>query len=203
VFPTIEASLRDGSLDFYVGPPPQAGADSGLVVEHLFDNRRVIVGRRGHPLRGARHLSELVDAEWITTSVTLRAADELAPLFADRGLPSPRLVMQASSALGFIAALTSSDLLMLLPVQWLDYPLTRDALMSIDVIEPLPAPPICVVHRAGLPLTPAGEYFCDLVRRAAVPYQHAAKARTASRGGAAPSHAARGTKATSPRPTAA
>lgn len=175
VFPTIEASLRDGSLDFYIGPPPAASAAAGLVVEHLFDNSRSIVARRGHPLIGARSLRDLVDAEWITTSITQRAEDELAPLFAHNGLPAPRLVMQTHSALGFIAALTSSDLLMMLPVQWMSFPLTRDALATIGVIEPLPAPPICVVHRAGLPLTPAGEYFCDLIRRAAGRFKGAGK----------------------------
>lgn len=167
VFASIEPGLRDGSLDFYVGPPPVPADAAGLQVEHLFDNTRVIVGRRSHPLAGARRLADLAQAEWITTSVTPRAEEELGPLFAEHGLPPPRLVMQSRSALGFIAALASSDLLMLLPVQWMDYPVTRDALALIPVIDPVPAPPICIVSRAGLPLTPAGEHFCDLIRRAA------------------------------------
>lgn len=195
VFPSIEASLRDGSLDFYIGPPPAATGSAGLVVEHLFDNSRVIVARFDHPLKGARRLADLVQAEWITTSITTRAEDELAPLFAQNGLPPPRLVMQTHSALGFIAALTSSDLLMMLPVQWMRFPLTRDALVSIDVTEPLPAPPICVVHRAGLPLTPAGEFFCDLIRRAAAPYQRAAAK-------APPGREARRATSPAPRPKA-
>ena len=56
---------------------------------------------------------------------------------------------------------------MMLPVQWITSPLTRDALQTIAVAESLPAPPMCVVRRAGLPLTPAAEYFCDVIRRAA------------------------------------
>ena len=167
VFPTIERSLRDGTLDCYVGPPPAPLAAAGLVVETLFDNTRVIVGRKGHPLARAKKLRDLVAAEWITTSITSKAEEELGPLFAQHGLPAPKLVMQAHSSLTFIVSITNTDLLMMLPVQWTAFPLTRDALQQIFVAEPLPAPPICVVRRAGLPLTPAAEYFCDVLRRSA------------------------------------
>lgn len=167
VFPTYERGLRDGTLDFYIGPAPEAPATSGLVVEKLFDNQRVIIGRKDHPLARARTLRQLADAEWITTSITRKAEEELGPLFAQHGLPPPKLVMQSHSALTFLVAITSSDLLMMLPVQWLKSPFTRNLLHPLRVTEPLPAPPICIVHRAGLPLTPAAEYFCDMVRRAA------------------------------------
>ena len=182
VFPTYERALRDGTLDCYIGPPPGAPAAAGLVVEKLFDNTRVIIGRKGHPLARARTLRELVDAEWITTSITRKAEDELGPLFAQNGLPAPKLVMQSHTALSFIIAITNSDLLMMLPVQWITSPLTRDALQTIAVAESLPAPPMCVVRRAGLPLTPAAEYFCDVIRRAAARVEKAAppKARAGS-----------------------
>jgi len=167
VFPTIEADLRSGRLDFYIGPPPVQTAAEGLLVEKLFDNTRVIVCRKGHPLAKARSLRQLVDAEWVTASITYRAEEELGPLFAQHGLPTPRLVMQARSSLTFIATLPNSDLLMILPVQWLSSPLIRDSIEVIALKEPLPTPPICIVRRAGLPLTPAAEYFCDMIRRAA------------------------------------
>ena len=168
VYPGIEQGLRDGRIDFYVGPSPgQTTPD--LLAEKLFDNTRVIVGRKGHPLAGARSLGELADAEWITTSITHKAEDELGPLFAQHGLPPPRLVMQAHSALTFITSLLYSDLLMMLPVQWTESPLLRDAIQRIPVREILEAPPICLVRRAGLPLTPAAEYLADMVRRGIPP----------------------------------
>jgi hypothetical protein len=43
--------------------------------------------------------------------------------------------------------------------------LTSSALAHHEVAEPLSALPICIVQRTGLPLTPAAEYFCTLVRR--------------------------------------
>ncbi len=165
LFPAVEAALKDGTIDCYIGPPPAQLPAGELVVEKLFDNKRVIMGRKGHPLAKARSLRDLTDAQWITTSVTYKAAEELGPIFEQFGLPPPRLVMQAHSALTFIVAVAYSDLLTMLPVQWTRFPLTRDTLQRINVAEPLPGPPICIVRRAALPLTPAAEYFCDMVRR--------------------------------------
>ena len=136
-----------------------------LRVEKLFDNTRVILGRKGHPLAQAKSLRELADAHWITTSITHKAEEELGPLFEKHGLPAPKLAMRAQSALTFLTALPSSDLLMMLPVQWLRYPLLRDTFQEIKVREKLPAPPVCIVQRTGLPLTPAAEHYCTLLAR--------------------------------------
>lgn len=174
LFPALEAELRDGTIDCYIGPPPARLTAEGLNLEKLFDNTRVILARKGHPLAGAKSLRELVDAKWVTTSITYRSDEELGPLFAQCGLPAPRVVMQAHSALTFFVAVAFSDLLMMLPIQWTEFPLTRDVLQKIDVVEQLPAPPIFIVRRSDIPMTPATSFFCDLMRRAGV---HMATAR--------------------------
>ena len=112
-----------------------------LRVEKLFDNTRVILGRKGHPLAQAKSLRELADAHWITTSITHKAEEELGPLFEKHGLPAPKLAMRAQSALTFLTALPSSDLLMMLPVQWLRYPLLRDTFQEIKVRRSCPRRP--------------------------------------------------------------
>ncbi|WP_066339800.1 LysR family transcriptional regulator [Azohydromonas lata] len=173
VFPNVDSALVEGRIDFYVGPMP-ARLPPELQGEKLFDNTRIIMGRKGHPLARSRSLRDLVDAEWITTSITYKAEEELGPLFAEHGLPPPRLVMQAQSSLTFLVTMVYSDLLMMVPVQWVQFPLWRDVLQQIHVEEPLPAPPIGIVQRAGLPLTPAAEYFCDMVRRASAQIQQTA-----------------------------
>ena len=132
----------------------------------MFSNTRVILGRKGHPLAHATSLRELIDAQWLSTSVFIKSDEEIAPLFAEHHLQPPRMVVQAHSALTMLVAIAYSDILGMLPVQWTEFALTRDALQRIHVIEVLPAPPICIVRRTGLPLTPAGEYFCDMMRRA-------------------------------------
>ncbi len=165
LLPSVEAELKDGIVDCYIGPTLEEVSPE-LSVEKLLDNKRVIVSRRGHPLANATSLRDLVDAEWVTTSVTYKAEEELCPLFASYGLPPPRMIVQARSALTFLFTVAYSDLLMLLPIQWTQAPLFRQALQPIHVQEDLPSPPICIVRRNSLPLTPAAEYFCDMIRRA-------------------------------------
>ena len=66
-----------------------------------------------------------------------------------------------------IAGCSCSDplLLAMLPVQWEEFPLTRDTLRVIRVRESLPAPGIVLIRRPDLPLTPAAEFFCDVLLR--------------------------------------
>jgi DNA-binding transcriptional LysR family regulator len=165
-YPTLEPGLKDGSVDFYVGPQHERAAAPELVQEHLFDNTRVVIARRGHPLAKARSLRELVDAEWATTTVTLKVEEELRGLFEQHGLPAPRLALQSQSALTMIVALANSDLLSMVPIQWTAFAPLNQLLVPIPLKETFAAPAIVTVRRAGLPLTPAAELLLDLLRRA-------------------------------------
>ena len=170
LYPGAEAALKDGTLDFYVGPVTEK-LPPGLSAGKLFDTRRVIFCRKGHPLAGATSLAELVQAEWITTSVTNKAEDEFGPVFTQHGLPAPRLVLRAHAGLTYIMTLAHSDLLMMLPEEWARYPLWGHLFQAIQVKEQLATRPICIVQRTGVPLTPAADYFCDMVRREAAGFQ--------------------------------
>jgi DNA-binding transcriptional LysR family regulator len=164
LYPTLESGLKDGSVDFYIGPKPERSVPKELTLEKLFDNTRAIMARIGHPLANATSLEELAGAEWVTTSITHRATEELGVVFARRRLPPPRLVMQTQSALSVIMAVAYSDALCMLPVQFTEFELTKKALVQIPIDELLPASPIVLVRRAGLSLTPAAECFADLLR---------------------------------------
>ena len=169
-YPSVETDLKESRVDCYIGPDPGDLAPD-LKREILFENTRKIFARKGHPLVHATSLRELVNAEWITTSVTHIAEADLGPLFAAHGLPAPKLVMQAHSSLTYVIALANSDLLMMLPVQWTSFLPMRDMVQAIEVREVLAAPAICLVKRNGLPLTPAAEFFCDVMRRAVLHLQ--------------------------------
>lgn len=164
LYPTVEAGLRDGSTDLYIGPQPERAAPPELRVEKLFDNTRTIMARKGHPLAHAKSLRELASAEWATTSITHRAEEELGELFSSRRLPPPKLTLQSQSALTLIVCLANSDLLAMLPIEWTRFPIIDGALVQISVKEKLPAPPIVIIRRAGLPLTPAAEVLVELMR---------------------------------------
>jgi LysR family transcriptional regulator, regulator of abg operon len=165
LYPTLESALKAGNVDFYVGPRPGRSLTSDLIEEKLADNTRTILGRKGHPLGKARSLRDLIDAEWATTSITLEAEDELGELFTGYQLPKPRLALRSQSALTLIVSLANTDLLAMVPVQWTAFDVTARALAPILVKEKLSAPPLVMIRRGGLPLTPAAEYFVDLMRR--------------------------------------
>ena len=174
-YPTIEADLKESRIDCYIGPMPEE-VPPELHMETLFHSTRIIVGRKNHPLAQSRSLRDLVDAEWITASLTHKAEEELGPLFAYHELPPPKLVLQGHSMLTYLSALVHSDLLMMVPRHWTQSPLLRDFIQAVPVRETLPAPPVCLVRRNGLQLTPAAEYFCDMMRRA-IPYIDTVSAR--------------------------
>jgi LysR family transcriptional regulator of abg operon len=167
LFPDVEGGLRDGSVDFYIGAVPHQPIAPGLVCRKLFENTRAVVARKGHPLAGAKSLQELADAEWATTAVDYRAEEDLARTFQGHGLPTPRVVLAARSALSLMVGLAYSDLVAMLPRQWESFPLTRGVLDVIRIRELLPAPDIVLIQRPGVPLTPAAEFLCDVLMRQA------------------------------------
>lgn len=165
LYPAMEAGLLDGSIDFYLGASPRGEPAGGLVSETLLQNTRTVIGRRGHPLASARSIKELGKAEWATTTIDFDAATDLNELFAKYKMLPPVITLQTHSALSVIVALSSCDLLAILPAQWNEFPLTRDILQVINIKEKLPAPDIVLIRRPDLPLTPAADHFCDLMKR--------------------------------------
>jgi LysR family transcriptional regulator of abg operon len=166
LFPDVESALREGRIDFYLGAAPRVTPAPGLAVELLFENRRAVVCRKGHPLASARSLKALANAEWAITGVDYNAEDDIARLFAAHRITStPRVLLRARSAMSMMVALAHTDLLAMLPVQWEEFPMTRDTLQTIRIREILPAPAIVQIWRPDLPLTPAAEHFCDLMKR--------------------------------------
>jgi DNA-binding transcriptional LysR family regulator len=164
VFPPVETRLKEGSVDFYVGIVPEEGPAPELIMEKLFDNTRVVMGRAGHPLARARSLAELADAEWVSAGE--KAEQELAVVFRRHGLTPPRHSAVGDSALSLIALIAYTDMLAILPRQWTEFPPVRSLLQKIDVRETIPAPAVALIRRADMPLTPAAEYLSDLLRRA-------------------------------------
>ena len=64
--------------------------------------------------------------------------------------------------------LLNSDMLMLAPRQVVEFEPYIGRLVRIPLREEFDAPAVVMVKRASLPLTPASEHFCDLIRRVSV-----------------------------------
>lgn len=166
-YPTLEQSLQDGSVDLYVGPDPGLKLPLTLQKEMLFAGRRAVLCRVGHPLAAVTSLKDLVNAEWITTSITPKAENEVGDLFKIHALPPPLLALRSQSSLTLLTCLANSDLLAMVPAQWADSPFANRVLRIIPVKEELRAPPIIAVKRSDVPLAPAATFLLDLVKRIA------------------------------------
>ena len=167
LFPAAEPRLRDGRLDFYMGPRPESALANSYRIELMFRNKRRVVGRKGHPLRHACSITELLDAEWIVTGLRERLEEEFEEQFTALGLCAPKSSIVAESMLTLLSLLASGDGLAFLPQQWIDTPLLKGLVEPIAVAEPLMAPDIVLITRAKLPLTPAAERLSTLLQRAA------------------------------------
>jgi LysR family transcriptional regulator, regulator of abg operon len=166
-YPTLAPGLQDGSVDFYIGPDPGLRLPATLRKETLFSGERAVLCRVKHPLANATSLKELRDAEWITTSITPKAENEIGDVFRRYRLPPPKLVLQSQSALTLLTCLTNSDLLAMAPAQWVDSPIAAQLLRTIQVKEELSGVAIIVVTRRDVPLAPAAGYLLDIIKRTA------------------------------------
>ena len=171
LFPGLEPLLKNGSLDFYVGPRPVGELDKAYLLHLLFRNQRVVVGRVGHPRAAVRSLRDLIDAEWIMTGVRQPIEVEFEEQFAAHGLPAPKAVTQTLTTLPVVTLLTATDALAFLPRQWVTSPIFKGALQEIPVEEALDGPDIVLIRRAAMPLTPLAEKLATLFERASgTPY---------------------------------
>lgn len=159
--------LRERSLDFAVGPVPGMQISDDLIIEHLFDNDRCVIGRRDHPLLGAGNLAALAQAEWVTTSAVGPQDDEFRDIFAQHGLDAPISLTRCESLLALIALLAGTDALAFLPRQWADSNVTRPILSEIPIIEKIAGPTTCLMRPSGMPLTPAAQALADAIRASA------------------------------------
>ena len=168
-FRPIESDILAGAVDFYVGPIDMAAISQQFLVEKLFDNRRLVLARKDHPLAGARKLSDLVEAEWVRPVLSGNNADvDVDLLFQEQGYDPPRVALHARSAMVMLLVIMNTDLLTILRGS-----LDKDhGGMALPRDEPLTGVPICIVRRRYMPLTPLADIFCDLLRRAALNYVH-------------------------------
>jgi LysR family transcriptional regulator, regulator of abg operon len=171
LFRQIENRLADGLLDLWVGPVDVESVSRRFSVETLLPHNRRIAARRNHPLLSAKSLHDLADASWVRPSLEARSQEsDLEAEFEKLGLPAPKVVVESSSMLITIVTVANTDLLTVLPDRIFSLMPVEQHCVPLDSIAPIPAAPICMVHRQGLPLTPLAENLSALIRKAAHNY---------------------------------
>jgi len=158
---TTLVDIREGTLDFAV--MPSSTLPDGLSAEVILRDQNVVIGRRGHPLRAVSSLRELLGAEWVVTRRQGDQAAEFEANFLLQNLPAPKIAVHCESVVGVISLIANSELLGYLPRRWVTASISRDLLEEIPAGAPVEATPICLVRKAGMPLTPAAHAFASAI----------------------------------------
>lgn len=159
--------VRDESLDFAIGPRPNAKLDPALAFRPLFQTQFVVVARKGHPLGNARSLAQLADADWLSLWSRALPSGPLDQAFSRAKLPPPRQVVQCESYHTMVAMLARTDMLGMMGSRLLVEPFARDLLKKVPVDDTLPAFTVGMFLRADVPLTSVATAMAKAVTTAA------------------------------------
>jgi LysR family transcriptional regulator, regulator of abg operon len=159
--------VRDGTLDFAVGPRQQVSADTTLSFKPLFVHQLVVVARKGHPLRNARSLGDLGGAEWASLNPPAAAQSPIEQAMTAAGLPMPGPAIQCESYHVLVALLTRSNMLGIITGRLLAKSLGGGVLEAIPVAEKLPAYTTHLITRTGIPLSRLAAVMAKMVLQAA------------------------------------
>jgi DNA-binding transcriptional LysR family regulator len=159
--------VRDGTLDFAIGPRPEGKLDPAFRIRPLFRHKFVVVSRKDHPLRNARSLSQLADADWISLLSPAEPGGPLERTFSRAGLPVPQQLIQCDSFHVAVGLLAKTDVLGIWSHRMLMQSFARDFLQQIAVVEPMPTYTVGMFTRAGPPLTPVAVAMAKAVTSAA------------------------------------
>lgn len=155
--------VRDGSLDFALGPSSSTKLAGDLVGTALYPNEMAIVVRRGHPLAAKRSLAELLAAEWITAGLG-SASLVVDDMFTAAGLATPRWAVRCESIPGLIAITARSDLIATIPKSLLALGLADRLLEPIRVREKMASSTMSLFTKRDSPLGAAAGRLVRLIK---------------------------------------
>lgn len=155
-------ALREGSLDFAIGPLA-ANADSRyLNCELLYQAELVPLARKGHPKSRARTLAELQDQQWI---VPVDGDGATQAMFREQGLAEP-VVTRCRSLPAWLPLLLENDAIMMLPRIMLRSPMLRPLLQALQIKGASRTAQYFMFTRADSALTPAAAALAKEFRNA-------------------------------------
>ena len=158
--------LRDGSVDFAMGPVLQEPVAADLIATPLAEVEIAIVVRRGHPLAKARSLKSLLDQDWVTAGQG-RDTIVVDEMFRAAGLLPPRWAVRCESIPGLIAIVARTDFIATMPKLLLKIGIGANLVEPVAIKEKLAASNVCLFTKRGSPLTPSAARLIKLVKEAA------------------------------------
>jgi len=167
LYPGVFRLLREGSIDFALGPLPPAKLHSEFTFDPLVASTLVIACRRSHPrIKTFRTLADLASEEWVAAGEQGGPGTIVQQIFGDRGIAPPRIVVQAESIISFQSILESCNYLGLLPAVWFKHH-PESPLSVVSIRESLPTLRLGIIRVASAQQTPAAKAFIAALRKSA------------------------------------
>jgi LysR family transcriptional regulator, regulator for genes of the gallate degradation pathway len=155
--------LRDGEIDVLIGAV-RGGATPDLDEEPLFEDRPVVLGRRGHPATGAADIAKLAAYPWTIAAPGTPLRAQWERMFADAGIAVPRVPIECGSVITIRQILIESDFLTLLSPDQVRVELEAGWLATICAAPPGLLRTIGITTRAGWRPTARHAAFVAMLR---------------------------------------
>lgn len=131
--------LREGQLDLVLTSLPSCRNNDGFHWTELYDQPTVLAVRKGHPLRGARRLQELVDQEWLLQDSLEQSRVGL--MFDNYQVEPPQRVIECASVVLFSELALNTDAISYWSLRLLEH--VQRLGMELDVLDlPEQVPPM-------------------------------------------------------------
>ncbi|MFJ7142504.1 LysR family transcriptional regulator [Pseudomonas protegens] len=138
--------LREGQLDMALTSLPPSRNTDGFHWEELYAQPTVLVVRKDHPLRHARHLSELQEQEWLLQDSLEQS--KVGVMFEENGVAPPQNVIECASVVLFAELAVTSDAISYWSLRVLESaPMLMQKLEILEIVEPVPPMNISLVCR--------------------------------------------------------
>lgn len=156
--------VRDGSLDFALALIAPDADIHDMETTRLFDSEVAVIARRDHPLARARGLADLKEAEWVSTRQRGGGAvnNKLSALFDEAQLAPPRIAATTEAVFDTLHCIAAGDYLGLEPAGLAEHPFFREHVAIVPIAERAAKTPVCLLRRAGVPLTPAAQELATM-----------------------------------------
>lgn len=138
--------LREGQLDLVLTSLPESRSADGFHWTELYEQPAVLAVRKGHPLRGARSLRELLDQEWLLQDSLDQS--KVGMMFVNNHIEYPQNVTECASVVLFTELAMNTDAVS----YWSQRLLERvqalgQELEILDIVEQVPPMNISLVCR--------------------------------------------------------
>ena len=166
VYPEMTNELRQGRIDFAIGPLPERGLGRDYKTNPLLETDLVVAVRRGHPKARVKSIREFVDEGWMVMGPPRGPGAIVGNVFGTHGLKAPATPLYIETVWSALEVIKHSDLVGFIPRSLAER--ASDEIAIVPVTEKLPKLKIHAIIPSKAILTPAARALMSAIRASAM-----------------------------------